>query len=151
NIGYQAPGRLPVRGAGDGWLPQPGWDSAYDWQGFIPFDEQPRSYNPDAGYVVTANTAIVNDDYPYFLSRDWDYGYRAARIVELLEARIADGPVDASDMTSIQLDNAHPAAEALQEAFAGVAASTPDMSASALTGLEMLATWDGQNDADSAP
>ncbi|NKF33433.1 penicillin acylase family protein, partial [Pseudomonas sp. BGM005] len=35
NIGYQAPGRLPVRGAGDGWLPQPGWDSAYDWTGFI--------------------------------------------------------------------------------------------------------------------
>ncbi|MGO1465681.1 MAG: penicillin acylase family protein, partial [Candidatus Corynebacterium faecigallinarum] len=31
NIGYQTPGRLPIRGEGDGWLPQPGWDSAYDW------------------------------------------------------------------------------------------------------------------------
>src|SRR5699024_663339 len=38
NIGYQAPGKLPIRGAGDGYLPQPGWDSAYDWQGTIPFD-----------------------------------------------------------------------------------------------------------------
>ena len=37
NIGYQAPGRLPIRGAGDGWLPQPGWDSSYDWTGYIPF------------------------------------------------------------------------------------------------------------------
>lgn len=30
NIGYQAPGKLPVRGASDGYLPAPGWDSAYD-------------------------------------------------------------------------------------------------------------------------
>ena len=41
NIGYQAPGRLPLRGAGDGTMPQPGWDSAYDWTGFIPFDDLP--------------------------------------------------------------------------------------------------------------
>ena len=61
NIGYQAPGRLPIRGAGDGWLPQPGWDSAYDWQGFIPFEELPVSYNPSSGYIVTANNAIVTD------------------------------------------------------------------------------------------
>ena len=74
NIGYQTPGRLPVRGAGDGWMPQPGWDSSYDWTGFIPFDELPVSYNPASGYIVTANNAIVTDDYPYFLSRDWDYG-----------------------------------------------------------------------------
>ena len=49
NIGYQTPGKLPIRGAGDGWMPQPGWDSAYDWQGFIPFAELPTSYNPDSG------------------------------------------------------------------------------------------------------
>ena len=36
NIGYQTPGKLPIRGAGDGWMPQPGWDSAYDWQGLHP-------------------------------------------------------------------------------------------------------------------
>ncbi|HYJ49013.1 MAG TPA: penicillin acylase family protein, partial [Microbacterium sp.] len=35
NIGYQTPGKLPIRGAGDGWMPQPGWDSTYAWQGFI--------------------------------------------------------------------------------------------------------------------
>ena len=49
NIGYQTPGRLPIRGAGDGWMPQPGWDSSYDWTGFIPFDELPVSYNPQLG------------------------------------------------------------------------------------------------------
>ncbi|MGZ8803921.1 MAG: penicillin acylase family protein, partial [Microbacterium sp.] len=59
NIGYQTPGSLPIRGAGDGFMPQPGWDSAYAWQGYIPFEELPTSYNPPEGYIVTANNAIV--------------------------------------------------------------------------------------------
>src|SRR5690606_31520870 len=104
NIGYQAPGRLPIRGAGDGWLPQPGWDSAYDWTGFIPFEELPVAYNPAEGYIVTANNAIVSDDYAHLLSRDWDYGYRAARITHLLERKAATGPLTAEDLREIQME-----------------------------------------------
>lgn len=146
NIGYQAPGKLPIRGAGDGWLPQPGWDSAYDWQGFVPFDEQPMSYNPESGIIVTANNAIVTNDYPYFLSRDWDYGYRAARIVELLDERIAAGPLTAADMAEIHMDNQFPGAAVLQRAVAELDVEDADTRAA----LDLLAEWDGQNDADSA-
>lgn len=148
NIGYQAPGRLPVRGAGDGWLPQPGWDSAYDWQGYIPFADLPMSYNPESGYIVTANNAIVSDDYPYFLSRDWDYGYRAERIVELLEQKTGEGKVSAADLHEIQMDNQMPAAKALKRAYADaeVAIAPPE----ARRAVDGLAGWDGQNDADSA-
>ncbi|KAM9864031.1 penicillin acylase family protein [Leucobacter sp. BZR 635] len=148
NIGYQAPGKLPIRAAGQqGFLPTPGWSSQYDWKGFIPFEEQPWSYNPKAGYIVTANNAIVNDDYPYFLSRDWDYGYRADRIVELLEEKIAAGPVTAEDMAEIHMDNQMPAASALQRAYASVSAEDPQLQ----TALDLLASWDGQNAMDSAP
>ena len=147
NIGYQAPGRLPIRGEGDGWLPQPGWDSAYDWQGFIPFEELPVVYNPDSGYIVTANNAIVNDDYEHFLSRDWDYGYRADRIVELVEDAIEAGPVSAADMAAIQMDNRMPAAESLQSAYDGLDVDDEDVAEA----LALLGEWDGQNDADSAP
>lgn len=146
NIGYQAPGRLPIRGAGDGWLPQPGWDSAYDWQGFIPFDDQPSLYNPESGYIVTANNAIVSDSYPYFLSRDWDYGYRAARIVELLEDSFATGPVNAQTMADIQMDNQMPAASMLQQAFREIT-PTEKGAAEALTALQ---SWNGQNDMGSS-
>lgn len=145
NIGYQAPGRLPIRGAGDGWLPQPGWDSSYDWQGYVPFDEQPMSYNPDSGYIVTANNAIVDDGYPYFLSRDWDTGYRAARIVELLEARIAAGPVTTADLAEIQMDNRSPVAASLQRAYADFDTGDEQVQRA----LRLLREWDGQNDADS--
>lgn len=146
NIGYQAPGRLPIRGAGDGWLPQPGWDSAYDWQGYIPFEQQPMLYNPDSGYIVTANNAIVSDSYPYFLSRDWDYGYRAARIVVLLEDSIESGPVSAQTMADIQMDNQMPAAAALQRAYKSVTVEDPKVQQA----IDGLLGWDGQNAADSA-
>lgn len=146
NIGYQAPGRLPIRGAGDGWLPQPGWDSAYDWQGYVPFEEQPYDFNPEAGYIATANNAIVTDDYPYFLSRDWDYGYRAARIVEMLEQRIDEGPLTSEALAEMQMDNLMPAASALQGAYTGLETDDPEVREA----LDGLAAWDGQNDADSA-
>ncbi|MBN9448099.1 MAG: penicillin acylase family protein, partial [Bosea sp.] len=148
NIGYQAPGRLPIRGASDGWLPQPGWNSAYDWQGYIPFEQLPTSYNPESGYIVTANNAIVTDDYPYFLSRDWDYGYRAARIVELLKQKMSAGKVTAADLHAIQMDNQMPAAASLKRAYAHL--DTTGLSPEVRDALTGLADWNGQNDADSA-
>lgn len=146
NIGYQAPGRLPIRGAGDGWMPQPGWDSSYDWTGFIPFEELPVSYNPNSGYIVTANNAIVTDDYGYFLSRDWDYGYRAARIAHLIERRTAVAPLTADDMRDIQMDNEMWIGTQLATAMAEVDVS----GAGASDAVDLLEAWDGQNSASSA-
>ncbi|MCI1018566.1 penicillin acylase family protein [Microbacterium sp. C5A9] len=147
NIGYQAPGRLPVRGAGDGWLPQPGWDSSYDWTGFIPFEELPVSYNPASGYIVTANNAIVTDDYAYFLTKDWDYGYRADRVVDLIERRAAAAPLTAQDMRDIQMDSEMWIGKRLTSALDGVEVD----GAGVEDAVELLRTWDAQNTASSAP
>ena len=87
NIGFIAPGRVPIRKRENllqGQAPAPGWDAVYDWQGFIPFDELPKSFNPASGVVVTANQKIVANDYPYFISRDWAPPHRADRIEYLL-------------------------------------------------------------------
>ncbi|MGW8482540.1 penicillin acylase family protein [Microbacterium sp. NPDC055903] len=146
NIGYQTPGRLPIRGAGDGWLPQPGWDSAYDWTGFIPFEELPVSYNPASGYIVTANNAIVDDDYAYFLSRDWDDGYRAARIVDLIEQRSAAAPLTTDDMSAIQMDSEMWFGKRL----ATVMADVPVEDAGTRDAVDLLRSWDAQNAASSA-
>ncbi|MEJ1089571.1 penicillin acylase family protein [Microbacterium sp. Mu-80] len=145
NIGYQAPGRLPIRGAGDGWLPQAGWDSAYDWKGFIPFEELPVSYNPPQGYIVTANNAIVTDDYDYFLSRDWDYGYRAARIAHLIERKAAAGLITAQDMRDIQMDNEMWIGKQLAVVMDKVEVDGAGPEAA----VDLLRTWDAQNDPDS--
>src|SRR5690606_19512411 len=41
-MGYLAPGRVPMRKAGNGLVPAPGWDGSHDWTGWIPFEELPR-------------------------------------------------------------------------------------------------------------
>jgi penicillin G amidase len=89
NIGYMAPGRIPLRKPDNdlkGQAPAPGWDAKYDWDGFIPFAELPQSYNPAAGEIVTANHKIVPHDYPYYITSEWDPPYRADRIKQLLDA-----------------------------------------------------------------
>ncbi|MBO0980367.1 penicillin acylase family protein [Microbacterium sp. SD291] len=145
NIGYQTPGRLPIRGAGDGWMPQPGWDSAYDWTGFIPFEDLPVAYNPSSGYIVTANNAIVTDDYGYFLSRDWDYGYRASRIAHLIERRAAVAPLTAEDMRDIQMDSEM----WIGKQLAGAMADIEVKGAGPAEAVALLRTWDAQNHAAS--
>ena len=145
NIGYQTPGKLPIRGAGDGSMPQPGWDSAYAWQGFIPFEELPVSYNPAEGYIVTANNAIVAADYPYFLTRDWDYGWRAARIVDLLQRKSAMGKLTVDDMRDIQADNEFAMGKRLAGAYMDIETGRRGPDAA----LDMLRSWDAQNSADS--
>lgn len=145
NIGYQTPGRLPIRGAGDGWMPQPGWDSRYDWTGFIPFEDLPVAYNPASGYIVTANNAIVTDDYDYFLSRDWDDGYRAGRIAHLLERRAAAAPLTAQDMRDIQMDNEMWIGKQLAAALGDVEVSGEGPREA----VALLRSWDAQNSASS--
>ncbi|GAA5084395.1 penicillin acylase family protein [Microbacterium yannicii] len=146
NIGYQTPGKLPIRGAGDGSMPQPGWDSAYAWQGYIPFEELPVSYNPTEGYIVTANNAIVTADYKYGLTRDWDYGWRAARIDELIQRAIAKGPVTTDDLNAIQADNYSFIGMRLTAAYADITTGDDETDAA----LDLLQEWDAQNSPDSA-
>jgi penicillin amidase len=86
NIGYQAPGLIPVRiDRHTGLVPVPGWTGEYEWQGYIPFDELPSVYNPAAHFLVTANNKVVSDDYPHVLAYDFAVGHRAERITTLIE------------------------------------------------------------------
>ena len=89
NIGYIAPGRVPVRKPENdlkGLAPAPGWDAKYDWDGFIAFEDLPQSYNPASGEIITANHKIVPTDYPHYITSEWSLPYRAERIQQLLNA-----------------------------------------------------------------
>jgi penicillin amidase len=140
-IGFIAPGRVPIRKAGNGWLPVPGWTGAYDWTGFIPFDELPQATNPVSGHFVSANNKIVPDRYPYFLSRDWDIPNRAERIDELLAATPRQSP-EAS--AAIQADTLSIMAKQLVPLMTRIAPASAD----ARQALEMLRGWDFRMDAD---
>ncbi|MFB7554502.1 penicillin acylase family protein [Streptomyces brevispora] len=108
HIGYQAPGRIPVRKSGDGTMPSPGWSSEYGWKKDpIPFDELPYEYDPKRGYIVTANQAVVDEDtYAHMLTKDWGYGSRSQRINDLVESKIkGGGKISTDDMQKMQMDN----------------------------------------------
>ncbi|SDT06156.1 penicillin amidase [Microterricola viridarii] len=146
NIGYQAPGRIPIRSAGDGTLPLPGWTSANGWVGEIPFEQLPSVYNPPSGLIVTANNSAVGPDFPQMITQDWDLGYRAQQIDGRLAAEIAAGTkFTPSSMAAIQADNFNANAAAL----APVLAALP-LRPEAAEAQRLLANWDYSDDADSA-
>lgn len=101
NIGYQTPGRIPIRDKGNGMAPVAGHTGEYEWTGFIPFDELPRIYNPAKGYVVTANNAVVPKTFRHFITNDWAAPYRAIRIETGIKAKDKLSP---QDMRDIQAD-----------------------------------------------
>ena len=144
NIGYQSPGKIPVRASGDGWLPVPGWTDEYEWMGYIPFKEMPYAFNPPQGYIVAANNAVVGPDYPYFITAEWNYGYRAARIMEMIAAHA--GPIDVAWMQAMQGDNLDLNAKILTPYLPQAQWGRPILAQT----FELLQTWDGQNSMDSA-
>jgi penicillin amidase len=104
NIGYQLPGLIPIReGAPTGDRIREGTTGAEDWAGYIDVEDLPWQYNPPSGFIVTANNAAVDGDYPYFVGDDWDPGYRAQRITDLLGAA-PEGSLTAADLRAIQVD-----------------------------------------------
>lgn len=144
NIGYQAPGRIPVRASGDGTMPLPGWTGQGRWERFLDFEELPWTVNPDAGYLATANQPILPLGSEPFLSVDANRGHRAARIVELLEAREQHSP---DDLLTMQMDN-HNGNAAVLVPFLTDVDDGGDPGVAAVQAV--LAGWDLQDDADSA-
>ncbi len=145
HIGYQAPGAIPIRKSGnDGLVPSAGWLSENDWTGeLVPFDGLPNVLDPDEGFIVTANQAVVDDDYPYFLTDDWDRGYRSQRIRELLEE---EGELSMTEMAELQLDDHNPMAPTLVPYLLDVGLRRGYAS----EGQRLLEDWDSSQPADSA-
>jgi penicillin amidase len=146
NIGYQLCGNVPRRALGLGLLPAPGWDSRYDWLGYLSFDELPNVLNPPCGYVVSANNQIVGDDFPHHLSWDWCDGFRAGRVESQLQAK---DKLTLDDFAAMQSDFYSEAARQIVETLADL---TPPSGDSLTTrALVYLRRWDYQLTADSVP
>jgi len=137
HIGFFAPGRVPIRAKGDGWLPAPGWSGEYDWTGFIPFGELPSAFDPPRQRLVTANNRIVPKSYPYFLGRDWDLPNRAERIAALLDSVPKQSP---DTMATIQGDTLSLMAHDLLPLMLITLPSDPRAQAA----MDRLRAWDGR-------
>ncbi|WP_423059288.1 penicillin acylase family protein [Brevibacterium linens] len=148
NIGYQAPGMIPRRGKADGTVPRRGWKSEEDWQGWIDFEDLPHLYNPERGWIVTANNPVASPGETVDLGEDFDYGDRARRITKRIKDAVAEGrKLRPADMAEIQNDDLNPfAAKLVPEAVKIHSHGDEDI----LEAKKLLKKWNGFDAANSA-
>jgi len=86
NIGINTGGGIAIR-KGNGTIIRNGETDEYDWKGYVPFEQLPYSFNPDTGYVSSANNRTVSDKYPYYISAQFCLPYRINRIRQMLNGK----------------------------------------------------------------
>ena len=146
NIGFYAAGWVPIRETGDGSVPVPGSSDGYEWSGVVPFQDLPHAYNPASGILATANSRVVPEDYPYFITSMWGAPYRTARIYQLLESGKL---LTVADMLKIQMD-IHPLDdEWLQKHLITAAKEYPPQAPEVQFAMGKLRSWDEEATASS--
>lgn len=145
-VGYQLPGYVPIRSDPDdrGDRPVSGSDGSGEWIGRIAFDDLPRLQDPTDGWIVTANNAIVDEAYPAFLGQEWDPGYRAERIIDLINAYADDG-ITLDEMGEIQMDSVPTRARDIAFLLEEASPATDDGRAIAAA----IEEWTGDCESDS--
>jgi penicillin amidase len=101
NIAYWASGHIPIRKDNQGYIARRGWEVDQEWQGYVPFADNPRLVNPKKGYLASANNRAEVPGYPYYITVDYAGPSRAERISRLIEAK---PKLDTEDMKRIQYD-----------------------------------------------
>lgn len=143
-FGYRYRGRIPIRSMANAWVPVPGWTGEHEWSGQIPFEELPRSRNPDSGFVVTCNNAPTRADYPHYINTYFSPDWRARRITARLGA-IAQRAAKTEDMASIHADRKSMPARIFVERLAAMRPSDPEVQHARAILLE----WDCRMDRSS--
>lgn len=84
-IGYLTRGRVPRRRRLEAaLLPVPGDDPSYGWDGFLPFEDHPRTRNPAGGFLFSANNPARPSVRDPYLGIDVAAPWRARRLVDAL-------------------------------------------------------------------
>lgn len=148
NIGWVVAGLAPVRPGWSGLLPVPGHEGKYEWAGFVPAPDLPRSLNPPAGLLATANHNILPPGYAIPLGYDWSPPHRYERIVEALTARPR---WSVAGFEALQHDEVSLPARAILDALRMAAASRKVEGRDRAFAIKMLTSWDATIDAKSAP
>jgi penicillin amidase len=141
NIALQVSGLTPDRTGWSGRLPVPGASGKYEWQGFR--SDLPREYNPERGYIATANDNSHPPGYKgrpvlFRTTREVEVS-RIARIRQMLDRAIASGKkLTVQDLAGMQQDAYSLRAERDMPLFKGWTAKDADVEKA----RAMVETWD---------
>lgn len=86
DIAITANGKFPLKWKDQGKFILDGSDPKNDWQGWIPYAENPTVKNPERNFVSSANQSSTDPSYPYYIN--WEFGSyeRGKRINDRLKA-----------------------------------------------------------------
>ena len=131
---------------------------AFEWRGYVPFDHLPSVFNPERGYISTANQALVpmtyydylaeelsetyGEDSHYVFDYDWAIGYRGQRINEMLAE---NDQHTIETFSAIQGDNKMIAAEEIAPTLAELGMGSDELN----DARDWMLTWDYQLHMDS--
>ena len=145
DIAIKTQGEWPAKWKEQGDFIMPGFDSSYLWQAMIPQDEVPFQYNPERGFISSANQKPADDKiYPYYLGRNYPM-WRGKEINRRLSSM---ENITTEDMKKLQTDNYNLVAEVVRPLILkniDENGLTPDEKKY----LELLKSWDLRNDAGS--
>jgi penicillin amidase len=133
NIAWKAAALTPDRGGRwHGRLPVPG-NGEYEWQGFR--EDLPEEYNPDRGWIATANHNIQPEDFgPPIMFKSPPYR-RFERLVEVLSD---SSGFSVEDNIRLQLDAYHSGAAEAAVLFEGWTSDDPEVERV----RRLLTAWD---------
>jgi len=102
NIGWQAVGIAPIRNGFSGMVPIPG-DGSHEWDGYLPIIEKPNEFNPEKGFIATANQNVTSENYKHWnaIGYSWSDPYRGDRVNEVLKS---DNDLNMEKMKNLQVD-----------------------------------------------
>ena len=145
NIGYHAAGKIPVRktnGKNSYIYPE---EAELEWTGFIEFDKMPSVYNPEAGYIVTANTNphrwLKTPEEKFYISYLWEPDSRFKRIEEILKSRSL---LDVNDFRLLQNNFESPYARELSNYIPSAYDSAYNGSSDIKWCIERFKNWNGE-------
>ncbi len=101
-VGIRVQGKFVVRQPNEGLFLRNGTTLKNAWNGYIPNRHNVSIFNPERGFVSSANQFPVDSTYPYFIAaHEWE-SYRNRRINQVLEG---DSAITIADMMALHNDN----------------------------------------------
>ena len=144
DIAMRTQGEWPAKWKGQGDFIMPGIDSSYMWQGMIPQNEIPFQYNPERGFVSSANQKPTDTTSAYYLGRE----YPVARGLLINKRLTAMQQITPQDMMALQTDNYNIYAEELLPVLMKQI-NVAMLNADETKYFSILKSWNLRNDAAS--
>ena len=162
HIGFIVAARIPMRKCEGGWppadsplpgdtpcgaAPMPGDTDAFEWNGYIPFDELPQVLDPPGGIIATANARVAGPAYQHFVTANWMTPWRVDRIFTLLGQ--PGRKFQPEDFNAIQNDIVSELDLIVAKELVKAAANSKPREYRTAILIHMLANWDGRMTSNS--